>query len=204
MAENKVPVDSVTMTKANYLEFLNRVFEAGKIVYQKRQAEIDAFVNNEEAVMADIISAVKTRLISEGIDIVRTERYEAKYGPLKPWWGFGYIVRKMNWRMVDSIVVTEEQAIAAALKVKGLTLEEAVSSFITSHRSDGYGLATVLSNFYNHGYWKLTNGVGNRLQSLPSVPNLIKSVEQCNDANFTLAMDTYNKYTQLLIEAEKK
>jgi hypothetical protein len=204
MKETKA--DTVTMTKANYLEFLNRVYEAGKVLFRKRQAEIDAFVADEAAVMTEIVETVKSRLWSDGIDIVRMARYEAKYGPRNPWWLFGFFTLEVNsnkWSNID-YKMTKEEAIEAALKAKGQTLEEAVSSFITTHQAKGYALATVLSSFYSSAYGKMVNGVANRLSSLPSVPKLIESVGKCNDADFTLAMDTYNKYTQLLIDAETK
>lgn len=205
MSQNKV-ADTVTMTKANYLDFLQRVKTAGEVLYRKRQAEIDAFVADEAAVMTDIVETVKSRLNSDGISIVQRERYEAKYGKLNPWWMFGFFTREIDYRKLSKVEgrISREEAIAAALKAKGQTLEEAVSSFITTHQAKGYALATVLSSFYSSSYGKMVNGVSARLQNLPSVPNLIQSVGKCNDADFTIAMDTYNKYTQLLIDAETK
>lgn len=194
-------VETVSMTNVAYLEFLYKVKNAGETLLKNRQAEIEAWANDAEAVTKVITDALKSKLYSDGITLIQTQKYWEKYGPEVPWWGFGYVKRVLNrGKLYDmNTRIDYNDAVTAALK--GKTIEEAVQEYIKAH---GGSLVEVYKSFYNYGNpHELINEYREILHKMPNVPEIIRAVEASNDATYTIAFSTYKMYTDLIDKASK-
>lgn len=199
MYQNVKAADTVTLTKANYIDLLTRAKNSLTHLANKRKEEIDALLSNDETLVSMLKKEVLQKITREGARLLLEERFFKIYSR-KPWWGLGLVTRKYDYNSLtdESLRYTNAEALECFLRTNKTSLDEYFDGWLKDEIEVRGSVVDVALHYFTHKTDYFDNHYQNMFYRLPKFHTTIESVKACNDGEFTIAMSLYNEYTSVI------